>query len=145
MGTHAAHPNHRKSFSNDYLTSHTNVNFATLKIQKHVNLPLTFYLCVYMTRDPKFGPTNHEFCGEFESELRSGFRARDGELKCSGVFESEGDNSPLRGARSKLTSYSDYPYKNPNYTYFLVPTCICGWIYRPERCFGPGKRCCSGR
>ena len=62
-----------------------------------------------MHRDPKFWPTDPKFCGEFESELRSGFRAQNGELKGSGVLGSEGDNSPFRGARPKLTSYSDFP------------------------------------
>ena len=39
-----------------------------------------------MLRDPKFWLTDPKFFGEFESELRSGFRARNGELKGSGVL-----------------------------------------------------------
>ena len=38
-----------------------------------------------MPRDPKCLPTDPKFYGEFESELRSRFRARDGEIKGSGV------------------------------------------------------------
>ena len=58
-----------------------------------------------MPRDPKFWLTDPKFCGEFESERRSGFRARNGELKGSDVLGTEGDNSPFRGARPKPTSY----------------------------------------
>ena len=32
-------------------------------------------------RDPRFWPTESKFCGKFESEARSAFRARNGELK----------------------------------------------------------------
>ena len=58
---------------------------------------------------------------EFESELRSGFRVRNGELKGSGVSGSEGGNSLFWDARQKLTSYSDSPYPKPHSTHFLVP------------------------
>ena len=83
---------------------------------------MTFYLWVYMLRGPKFWPTDPKFCGEFESEVRSGFWARNREIKDSGVLGSEGDNSPFRSARPKLTSYSDFPYPKPRSTRFLVPT-----------------------
>ena len=39
-----------------------------------------------MLRDPKIKPANPKFCGKFESEVRSGFRARNGELQGSGVW-----------------------------------------------------------
>ena len=74
----------------------------------------------------------------------SGFRTRNEELKCSGVSGSEGENSPLRDARPKLTSHSDSPYRKPPSTHFLVPTGIFGRIYRTEQYFGPGRGCCSG-
>ena len=77
-----------------------------------------------MPRDPEFCPTDPEFCGEFESELRSGFRVRNVELKGSGVL----GYSPFRGARPKLTSYSDSPYPKPHSTHFLVHTGIFGRI-----------------
>ena len=82
---------------------------------------------------------------EFESELRSGFRSRNGELKCSGVSGSESDNSPFRCARPKLTLYSDFPYPKAHSTHLLVPTGTFGWIYQAEQYFGPGRGCCSGR
>ena len=41
---------------------------------------MTLNLVVYVTRDLKFWPTDPLFCGESESELRSRFRARNGEL-----------------------------------------------------------------
>ena len=69
---------------------------------------------MYVSRDPKFWTTGPNFGGDFESELRSGFRGRNGELKGSGVSGPEGDNSPFRGARPKLTSYSDSPYPKPH-------------------------------
>ena len=65
------------------------------------------YSCVYMPRDPTFWLTDPKSCRKFKSELRSGIGQRNGELKCSGTSWSEGDNSPLRGARRKLTSCSD--------------------------------------
>ena len=98
-----------------------------------------------MPRDPKCLPADPKFCGEFESELRSGFRARNGELKGSGVTGMDGDKSPFRGARPKLTSYSDSPYPKPHSTHFLKPTGIFGRIYRTEQYFGPGRGCCFGR
>ena len=83
-----------------------------------------------MPRDPKFWPTDPKFCGKFESEHRSGFQVRNGELKGSGVSGSEGDNSPFRGARPKLISYSDSPYPKPYSTHFLVPTGFSGGFTR---------------
>ena len=83
-----------------------------------------------MPRDPKFWPTDPEFRGEFESELRNE------ELKGSGVSGSEGDNSPFRGATPKLASNSDSPNPKPHSTHFLVPTGIFGPIYRTEQYFG---------
>ena len=62
-----------------------------------------------MLRDPKFRLTDPKFYGEFESELRSGFRARNGELKASGVSGSEGDNSPVRARNSERSSDSNSP------------------------------------
>ena len=85
-----------------------------------------------MLRDPKFWLTDAKFWGEFESELRSGFWVRNGELKDSGVLGSEGDNTPFRGARPKLTSYSGSPYPKPHYTHSLLPTGIFKPIYRNE-------------
>ena len=96
-------------------------------------------------RHPNFWPDDPKLCGEFESELRSGFRARNGELKGSGVSGSEGDNSPFRGARPKLTSYSDSLYPKPHSTNFLVPACLFGPIYRTKQYFGPDRGWCSGR
>ena len=58
----------------------------------------------------------------FESELRSEFRALNGELICSGVLGSEGDNSALRGARPKPTSYMDSPDPKPHSTQSLMRT-----------------------
>ena len=109
---------------------------------------LTFDLLslgIYALGPPSFDLPTPNFVGEFESELRSGFRARNGELKGSGVSGTEGDNSPFRGARQKITSYSDSPYPKPPSTYFLVPTGIFGRIYRTEQYFGPGRGCRSGR
>ena len=64
-----------------------NDQLSQLTSQKKVVIePSTFYLWVYMLRDPKFWLTDPKFCGEFESELRSGFRARNGELKGSVFF-----------------------------------------------------------
>ena len=103
-----------------------------------------------MPRDPKFWPTDPKFCGKFESELLSGFRARSGMLKGSGVSGSEGDNSPFRGARPTLISYSDSPYPKPHSTHFFG-TRGCFWadltnrtlilpgprsLFRPENLFG---------
>ena len=128
------------------LTSQENkFNFATSKIKKKIIQPSTFYLWVYMLRDPMFRLADPKFCGKFESELRSGFRARNGELKGSGVLGMEGDNSPFRGARPKLISYSNSPYPNPHSTQFLVPAGIFGRIFRTEQYSGPGRGCCSGR
>ena len=71
-----------------------------------------------MLRDPKFWLTDPVFYEEFESQLRSGFRAWNGEVQGPGVSGSEGDNSPFRRARPKLTSYSDSPYpKTPLHTF----------------------------
>ena len=90
-----------------------------------------------MLRDPKFWLTDPEFHGKFESELRSGFRARNGELKGSCFSGSEGDNSLFRDARPKLTSYSDSQDPKPLSTYFLVPTGI--WTDLPNQTvFRPG-------
>ena len=63
------------------------------------------------------------FCGKFESELRSGFRARNGELKESCFSGSEGDtgNSPFRCATPKITSYSGSPYTKPTPYIFGFP------------------------
>ena len=55
----------------------------------------------------------------FESEVHSVFRARNGELKGSGVSGSEGDTSPFRGARPKLIAYSDCQYPKPHFTHCL--------------------------
>ena len=56
---------------------------------------------------------------------------------------SERDNSPFRGARPKLTSYSDSPYPKPHSMHFLVPPGIFGRIYRTEPASGrnssPGR------
>ena len=49
-----------------------------------------------MPRNPEVCPTDPKFCGGLESELRSGLRARNGELKGSGALGSEVDNSPFR-------------------------------------------------
>ena len=68
---------------------------------------------VYMPRKPKFWPTDPKFCGMFESELRSGFRGRNGELKDSGVSGSEGDNSSFRGARPKRSHILISRTRNP--------------------------------
>ena len=86
-----------------------------------------------MPRNIKFWPTGHTFCPEFESEVSHGFQFPNGELKGYGVWGSEGDNSPFRGARPKVPSYSDFPYSEPYSTHFLVPTAICGGIYRTEK------------
>ena len=63
-----------------------------------------------MPRDPKFWLADSKFRGEFEYELRSGFRARIGELKRASVFGMEGDSSSFRDARPNRTSYSDPTY-----------------------------------
>ena len=104
---------------------------------------MTFYLWVYMPWAPKFSPTDPKFYGEFESELRSGFRARNGALKGSGVSGTDGDNSPFRCARPKLISYFYSPYTISSYTHFLVHTGIFGPVYRFEhvscRSSNPGR------
>ena len=48
-----------------------------------------------MLRDPKFYPTDPTFWEELEYDLGSGFWARNGEFKGSGVSGSEGGNSTL--------------------------------------------------
>ena len=98
-----------------------------------------------MLRDPKFWPTDTKFCGEFEYELRSGLRNRNGELECSCVFASQGDNSPFRGARPQLTSYSDSPYLQHNSTHFLVPMGMFGRTYRAEPVSGRNSSPGPGR
>ena len=85
-----------------------------------------------MPRDPKFRPTDPKFCGELESELRSGFRARNGELKGSGVLGTEGDNSPFRGARPKLTLYSDSLNPKHSSSHFWVPSVLLGRLTEPN-------------
>ena len=50
---------------------------------------------------------------QFESEVRSGFQPRNVELKNCGVLGSEGDNPPFSGARTNLTSYSDFSHTKP--------------------------------
>ena len=47
---------------------------------------------------PQVSTYRPEFSGRLASELRSGPRARNGELKGSGVLGTEGYNSPFRGA-----------------------------------------------
>ena len=75
----------------------------------------------------KCPPNVTETLAAGSSSLKSvtgyGFRARNGELKGSGVLGSEGDNSPFRGARSKLTPQflgtHGYSWANlPNRTVF---------------------------
>ena len=96
-------------------------HFLNWQVKKNVNFPVRRFpkqKCKfnhwpfisgynYMPRVPKLGPTDPKFCRELKSEVRSGFQARNGELKGSGVLGSESDNSPFQGARPKLTSYSD--------------------------------------
>ena len=82
--------------------------------------PLTFYLWVLYPGVPKFWPTNPKFSGNFESEVRSGFRARNGELKGSGVAKSEGDNSPFRGARLKNFIFGFPVPETPLHTFFAT-------------------------
>ena len=104
---------------------------------------MTFYLWIYMPRDPEFWPTDPKFYGQFECNLRSGFWAWNGELKGPGVSGSEGENSPFRGDTPKLTSYSDILCPKPHSTHFLVPMDIFGPIYRTEQFLGSGRGCCS--
>ena len=54
-----------------------------------------------------------------QSELRSGLRSLNEEFKGSGVPESEGGNSPFRGAIPKVHSYSESPYPKTNFTHLL--------------------------
>ena len=91
-----------------------------------------------MRRNPKFWLSDPKFCGELEYEFRSGFRARNGELKGSGVSGTEGDNSLFRGARAKLTSCSDLSPRRPYDEVFLSLSfenlCSCGHSSR-RLCF----------
>ena len=95
-----------------------------------------------MLRDTKFYLTNPNFCGKFESELCSGFRTQNRKLKGSGVSGSDCDNSPFRGARPKLTLYSDSPIPRPHSTHFFVPTGFFGSSYRAEPV--SGRNCTPG-
>ena len=92
------------------------------KPKKNANLTIDLLSLGVYAPGPQVLPTDPKFCGKFESELHSGLRARNRELKGSGVLGSEGDNSPFRGARPKPTSYSDSPFPKPHSTHFLVPT-----------------------
>ena len=125
------------------MTSQINIHFATSKVKK-ANLTIDLYLWVYVPQDLRFWPTDPKCRGEFDSELRSGFRAQNGELKGSGALGSEGDNSPFRGTKPKLTSYSGFPYRKPRSTHFLEPKgvfgpilCRCAWdpgrVYNSEK------------
>ena len=102
-----------------------------------------------MPRAPKFWPTNPKFCGEFEYELRSGFRSRNGELKGSGVSGTEGDNSPFRGARTKLTSYFGFPVpETPLHTFLGTRGYFWAGLpnrtgFQPEQQLRPGPKYCS--
>ena len=71
-----------------------------------------------MPRDPKFSHTAPKFCGEFESEVRSRLQEQNG-----------GDNSPFRGARPKLTSYSD---SNPTPHISWYPRVFWGRFTEPN-------------
>ena len=71
----------------------------------------------------------------FKFEVGSGFRVRNVELKGSGVFGSEGDNSPFQVCTPNSTSYSDSWYPKPHCPHFLVHTSIFVWIYRTEPVF----------
>ena len=75
------------------------MNFA---IFKNNNLTIDLLSPVIYAPGPKAFTSDPKFCEKFESELRSGFRVRNGEVKGSGVSGSEGENSPFRGARPKL-------------------------------------------
>ena len=81
------------------------MNFGTAKVKTNASVTIDFYLWVYMTHDPKFGHTDPKFCGEFESQHRFGFWARNGEAKSSDVSGSEGYKSPFRGGRPKLRRF----------------------------------------
>ena len=91
-----------------------NVNFATSRVKKMKIQPSAFYLWVYMHCDSKFSPTDPKLCGVFESELRFGFRARNGELKGSGVSGSKDWKSKFRFAKPKLSPQSDSAYRKPH-------------------------------
>ena len=67
-----------------------NFSFGTSKVKKTSIYTSILYLWVYMPQDLKFWHTDPKFCGELESEVRSGFRVRNKELKVSGVLGSEG-------------------------------------------------------
>ena len=88
------------------LTSRKN---RQLESQKKVYRRLFIYGYNHMPLDPNFCPTDHKFGGEFESALRSGFRARNEGLKDYGVSGSEGDNSPFRRAGRKYNFIFRFP------------------------------------
>ena len=73
-------------------------------------------------------------------DLRSGFRAQNGEFKCSGGTGLQGDNSPFRCATPKLTSDLDSPYPQPYSTYFLVPNRTG---FQPDKKPRPMPKYCS--
>ena len=98
-----------------------------------------------MPKDPKVWPTDLKVFGGLESEFRTGLWARNEELKCLDVSGSGVDNFPFRGARPKLSSYSDFPCPKPKSTHFFVPTGVSGQIYRTKQYFGSGRGCCCGR
>ena len=56
---------------------------------------MTFYLRVYVSREPQLSLTDSKRFGEFESVVRSEFQARNGESKGSGVSRPEGYNIPF--------------------------------------------------
>ena len=72
------------------------INFATSKIKTKNSFSHRPFISGYICSGPQVSTYRPKFCGKFESELRSGFRARNAELKGSGVSGSEGDNSLLR-------------------------------------------------
>ena len=90
-------------------------NFAIRHFQENTfNLTIDPSSLGIFAPGPQLSTYRPQILREFESELRFGFRARNGELKGSGVLGTEGDNSPFRGASPKLTSYSDSPYPKPH-------------------------------
>ena len=117
----------------------TNVNFAASKVKKTFNITIDLLSLSIYAQGPKFCPIDPTFCRQFESELRSGFRPRNGELKGSCVLGSKGGNSPFQCARPKLTSYSESTYPKHHFIHFVAPTGVFERIYRTEQYFGPAQ------
>ena len=82
------------------------VKKSLFAIQIKCNLNIDLLSVGSYASGPQVSTYRPKVCGKFESELRLGFRFRNGKLKGSGVSGSEVDNSPFRGANHTCQRHS---------------------------------------